>query len=253
MGSNDLRVHGLRRPAARQPGRSSAHSALLGNVRPVNPATGGSPGALPVAARRRARAIRRTRADGVLPVRAKDWTRPPAEDRALQRATRAARTTSPTRCRRYTELSYFQVKTDTRSTPTAMRARTGTTRRPTRSSRRSTSSCRSGHPDNPFTANNQGARLYYIDAALGGRDGELRDRTRSATCWASRARTPAGTGTSPACTSAATRRSRGRTSTATTGCCRALRARARTATTGSAPTPTSTTRRSTTGSRRTAS
>ena len=35
-----------------------------------------------------------------------------------------------------------------------------------------------GHPDNPFSANNQVARLYYSDGALGGRENRTRRDTQ---------------------------------------------------------------------------
>ncbi len=77
----------------------------------------------------------------------------------------------------YTELSYFQVKTDTRNTPTGTRANWFDP---------STNTIKSsvniylpvGHPDNPFSANNQVARLYYVDAALGGRDASYETDTQ---------------------------------------------------------------------------
>ena len=76
----------------------------------------------------------------------------------------------------YTELSYFQVNTKTRNTPTGSRANWYDP---------STNTIASsvniylpvGHPDNPFSATNQGARLYYADAALGGRDAEYQTDT----------------------------------------------------------------------------
>jgi iron complex outermembrane receptor protein len=76
----------------------------------------------------------------------------------------------------YTELSYFSVETKTRNTPTGTRANWYDP---------STNTLASsvniylpvGHPDNPFSAANQGARLYYADGALGGRDGTFKTET----------------------------------------------------------------------------
>jgi iron complex outermembrane receptor protein len=77
----------------------------------------------------------------------------------------------------YTELSYFQVKTTARNTPTPTRANWYNP-----SNNTITSSINIflpvGHPDNPFNAQNQVARLYYVDAALGGRDGEYETDTQ---------------------------------------------------------------------------
>ena len=69
----------------------------------------------------------------------------------------------------YTELSYFEVKTDARNPPPRD---AGDLVRPV-----DATSCRLapniylpvGHPDNPFSAN-QVARLFYVDGALGGSD-----------------------------------------------------------------------------------
>jgi iron complex outermembrane receptor protein len=75
----------------------------------------------------------------------------------------------------YTELSYFQVKTDTRNTPTAMR---GSWFNPANTSIVSSNNIflPVGHPDNPFV--NQNARPYYADANLGGRDGTFETDTQ---------------------------------------------------------------------------
>jgi len=137
----------------------------LGNVRPVNPATGGSPGAFqslpgnctsgPVSA-------------GFCLWDSKDWTDlQPKIERTNVYARGAYNFTDS--IQGYTELSFFQVKTDTRFTPTGTRANWYN---PANNSIASSVNVflPVGHPDNPFSANNQGARLHYVDTALGGRD-----------------------------------------------------------------------------------
>ncbi len=67
----------------------------------------------------------------------------------------------------YAELSYFQVETNTRQGPTPTQARWYDPS--TQSVRSSTTiSLPVGHPDNPFGASDQVARLYYTDGGLGG-------------------------------------------------------------------------------------
>ena len=55
-----------------------------------------------------------------------------------------------------------------------------------------------GHPDNPFSANNQVARLYYVDGALGASI-RTSKRTPSGTSRASKVMAAAGTGTQQPC------------------------------------------------------
>ncbi len=67
----------------------------------------------------------------------------------------------------YADLSLFQVKTQIRDHPIPTR---GTWYDPSTMSVQSSLNIYLpvGHPDNPFSANNQVARLYYVDAGLGG-------------------------------------------------------------------------------------
>jgi iron complex outermembrane recepter protein len=69
----------------------------------------------------------------------------------------------------YAEASYFHVKTYTRATPRAMNAVWSD---PATGAILSTNTIYLpvGHPDNPFGASNQVARLRYADGALGGSD-----------------------------------------------------------------------------------
>jgi iron complex outermembrane receptor protein len=77
----------------------------------------------------------------------------------------------------YTELSYFQVKTDTRNTPTGSRSQWY--QASTNSIILSTNIFLPvGHPDNIYNAQNQGGRFYYVDGALGGRDGTYETDTQ---------------------------------------------------------------------------
>ena len=77
----------------------------------------------------------------------------------------------------YTELSFFQVKTETRGTPTPTRAQWYD---PSTNNIKSTANIflPVNHPDNPFGSQGLGARLYYVDAALGGRDAEYTTDTQ---------------------------------------------------------------------------
>jgi iron complex outermembrane recepter protein len=71
----------------------------------------------------------------------------------------------------YAELSYFQVKTTTRFAPTPANS---TWYNPATGGTVTSNGIflPVGHPDNPFNAQNLGARLFYTDAALGGRDAD---------------------------------------------------------------------------------
>ena len=77
----------------------------------------------------------------------------------------------------YAELSWFRVATDTRNPPSPTRA---AWYNPATQSVRSSLNIflPVGHPDNPFSANNQVARLYYADAANGGLERDYRTDTQ---------------------------------------------------------------------------
>jgi iron complex outermembrane recepter protein len=141
-------------------------SSLLGNVRPVTP-TGGSPGAfqsLPGAC------APSNQSNGFCMYDVKDYLDIIPEIERTNVFFKGTYNFTDT-LQGYTELSYFDVKTHTRNTPTGTRANWYDP---------STVSIKSsvnifmpvGHPDNPFSANNQGARLYYTNGSIGGRDAD---------------------------------------------------------------------------------
>ena len=173
IGSNDLRFMGLPDTRPGTPDVTSANS-LLGNVRPVaasNPnGMAGPYQSLPgdcAAVNRDGPFCRWER---------KDFTDlQPAIDR-VNVFTRGTYRFSDA-IEGYTELSYFEVRTDTRNPPTSPR---GIWYDPSTNSIRSSLNIYLpvGHPDNPFSANNQVARLFYPDGALGGIDTSFETRTQ---------------------------------------------------------------------------
>jgi iron complex outermembrane recepter protein len=173
VGTNDLRFMGLPDTRPGNPLSGYGTTSPLGNVRPVNPLTGGSPGdyqSLP------GYCPPGNQDSGFCRWEVKDYVdQQPQIDRfnAFLRGTY----NFSDAVQGYTELSYFQVKTDTRFTPTAPRAQWYD---PSTNNIKSTANIflPVAHPDNPFTAQNLGARLYYVDAALGGRDAEYTTDTQ---------------------------------------------------------------------------
>lgn len=179
MGTNNFTSMGGYDQRPGNPYSGFGTTSMLGNVRPVaasNP--NGSPGAY--------QTLPGTCTSGPVSIgpagqpfciwEVKDWTDlQPKIERANVYARGAYNFTDS--IQGYTELSYFSVKTDTRNTPTGTRANWYDP---------STVSIKSsvnvylpvGHPDNPFSANNQVARLYYVDGALGGRDAEYKTDTQ---------------------------------------------------------------------------
>ncbi len=79
----------------------------------------------------------------------------------------------------YTELSWFQSKVDTTISPNPLRV----TAWPDVANLSVLSSLNTinlpvGHPDNPFSANGQGARLYYVPVDIGGRQTDTTAETQ---------------------------------------------------------------------------
>ena len=173
IGSNDLRFMGL--PDAR-PGTPTSISAnsILGNVRPVSASNpNGAAGAF--------RSLPGECAPGNQDGAFCRWERKDYTDLqpAIDRFNVFARGTYQVTdaVEGYAELSYFDVRTDTRAPPPSTRAIWYDP-----SARTIKSSLNLylpvGHPDNPFSANNQVARLYYADGALGGADASYETRTQ---------------------------------------------------------------------------
>jgi iron complex outermembrane receptor protein len=105
----------------------------------------------------------------------------------------------------YAELSWFQSKVDSTISPNPLRATWPDVANLSVISSLNLINLPVGHPDNPFAANGQGARLYYAPFDIGGRNTQTESTTQRYLA-ASRAATTDGTGTWAAYTS-------GRTST----------------------------------------
>jgi iron complex outermembrane receptor protein len=165
VGSNDLRFMGLPDTRPGNPNSGWGSSSTLGNVRPVNPLTGAVigdyqslPGTCPPS----------NQDQGFCRWEVKDYTdQQPQVDRFNVFGRGTYNFTDE--IQGYAELSYFQVKTATRSNPALMRANWFD---PSTNNIKSTQSIflPVRHPDNPFAAQNLGAGISYADAALGGWD-----------------------------------------------------------------------------------
>ena len=180
MGSNDLRPMGWWDQRLGNPNTVSTGS-LSGMVRSVNPSTGGSPGPFRALPGCPGGQLSPGNESALAPDQYclwdnKDWTDVSPEIERFNVYARGAYNFTP-EIQGYAELSYFQVETTTRGTPTGVRANwydpaTNTIR----------SSVNNflpvGHPDNPFNAQNLGARLYYTTGDVGGRDGDYKTDTQ---------------------------------------------------------------------------
>ena len=175
-GSNNLEFMGLgdTRPGASPIDPNSVgSSSIVGNVRPVNPVTGGSAGAF--------QSLPGYCAPGnqtgqFCRYELKDYVDIQPKVERFNVFLRGSYNFTDT-IQGYTELSYFDVKTHTRNTPTGTRANWYN---PANNTIQSSVNIRLpvGHPDNPFSANNQAARLYYVNDSLGGRDTDYDSSTQ---------------------------------------------------------------------------
>jgi iron complex outermembrane receptor protein len=173
IGSNDLRFMGLE--DQRLGNTHFGTTSKLGNVRRVNPATGGlvAPSGFqslegpcdPI-----------NQSEGFCMWEPKDYTDLTPEIERFNVYARGAYNFTPD-VQGYAELSWFQVKTETRNTPTGTRANWYNPAVPQVNSTVNIF-LPVGHPDNPYNATNHGARLYYVDAALGGRDASYETNTQ---------------------------------------------------------------------------
>jgi len=183
MGSNDLRGIGWWDQRFGDPNTVSVGS-LQGMVRQVNPATGGSPGPYtPLGTLCPGGATSQTGQSAVAPgayclYDPKDWTDLIPEIERFNVFTRGSYNFTPD-IQGYAEFSYFQVKTDTRSTPSSVR---GSWYNPLNQVNPVLSSNNIfmpvGHPDNPFSAQGFGARTYFGDINIGGRDTHYETNTQ---------------------------------------------------------------------------
>jgi iron complex outermembrane receptor protein len=176
IGSNNLTFMGLpdTRPGNPLGFGSMGTGSLVGNVRPVDPATGGSPDAfqsLPGCA-----AGNVDPNGGFCRYEVKDFSDIMPEVERFNVFARGSFNFTAT-TQGYAELSYFQVKTDTRSTPSSTRANWYDPATNTIASSFNIF-LPVGHPDNPFNATNQGAQLYYVAGDVGGRDATYETNTQ---------------------------------------------------------------------------
>ena len=169
-------VHVAARTSARaSPRWGSATRAANGVVRPVEPDDRSLVGGGPYSTLPRTNCDPANIVNGFCRYERQGLSRHHAGDRAVQRVRPRQRSTSRRQIQGYAELSYFQVKTDyARTRPRTARS---TWYNPARITINDSTNIflPVGHPDNPFNAQGQGARLYYTDAALGGRDTDIRD------------------------------------------------------------------------------
>ncbi|MFO1317813.1 MAG: TonB-dependent receptor [Burkholderiales bacterium] len=166
-GTNDLRFMGYQDQRGGSPVSGFTSTNLWGVVRPVNPATGGSPGAFKQLPGCPASSLDD---NGYCRWEQKDYVDVNPETERFNVYARGAYNFTPD-MQGYAELSYFQVKTDTRNSPQASRTQWYNPANPTNPVIFSTNVFMPvGHPDNPFNATNQGARLYYADPNIGGRN-----------------------------------------------------------------------------------
>ena len=188
IGSNNLTSMGLgdQRPGSGMvPGNSVAGGTgtLSGVVRPVNPATGGSPGAFAPLQPLNC-APDKVDSLGYCRYEIKDYVDHQPDVERFNVFLRGSYAVSDT-TQAYTELSYFDVKTHTRSTPGAFRSTwpnvAGSTVNSTTSNYRGLGAAiflPVGHPDNPYNAENRGARIYYTTGDIGGRDQDIETATQ---------------------------------------------------------------------------
>jgi len=180
MASNDLRSLGWWDQRLGNPNTISTGS-LSGMVRSVNPSTGGSPGpyvALPgCPGGQLSPGGESAAAPGQYCLwDNKDWTDVNPEIERFNVYARGAYNFTPD-IQGYTELSYFKVTTDTRSTPSSVRGTWYDIGNNTVNNANN-NFLPVGHPDNPFSAQGQGARLYYTTGDVGGRDAHYETDTQ---------------------------------------------------------------------------
>jgi iron complex outermembrane receptor protein len=173
IGTNNLTFMGL--PDFRFGDGSVSSNSTLGNVRSVSPTGGGTLG--PLTALYPGACAPANQSGPFCLYDVKDWTDIQPE---IERWNLLAKGTFnfTQSIQGYAEVSYFNVDTHTRNTPPAMRANWYDPLNQTIASSTVTAFLPVGHPDNPFNATNQGARLYYTDAALGGRDTDYSSGTQ---------------------------------------------------------------------------
>jgi len=176
VGTNNLTFMGLADQRAGQPALGFGTGSLNGVVRTVNPVTGALVGGGPYSSLPLTACDPSNIVNGFCRYDVKDFLDIMPQVERFNVFARGSYNFTDT-IQGYTELSYFDVKTHTRNTPTS--ARNTWFNPQTLSLQDSTAIFLPvGHPDNPFNAQNLGARLYYTDASLGGRDADYDTATQ---------------------------------------------------------------------------
>ena len=174
IGTNNLEFMGLPDARPGNPFSGFGSSSLVGNVRPVNAANpNGTPSAFQPLPGCAASAVD---ADGFCRWEVKDYLQiqPKTENiNVLAKGTYQINDTTQA----YAEFGYFQSKVSTQFTPQAVRSTWYNTAGSTVISSANIY-LPLGHPDNPFSVNNQVARLYYATADVGGRNSDYQDDTQ---------------------------------------------------------------------------
>ena len=174
VGTNNLEFMGLPDARPGNPFSGFGSSSLTGNVRPVaasNPnGTAGAFQPLPGCA------TGNVDADGFCRWDVKDYLQIQPKTENLNVLAKGAYQIDAT-TQAYAEFSYFQSKVTAAFTPQGVRSTWYNTAGQTVIS--STNIYLPvGHPDNPFSANNEVARLYYAAADVGGRNSSYQDDTQ---------------------------------------------------------------------------
>ena len=174
IGTNNLEFMGLPDARPGNPLSGFGTSSLTGNVRPVNASNpNGTPSAFQPLPGCAAASVD---ADGFCRWEVKDYLQiqPKTENiNVLAKGTYQINETTQA----YAEFGYFQSKVSTQFTPQAVRSTWYNTAGSTVISSANIY-LPVGHPDNPFSANNQVARLYYATADVGGRNSDYQDDTQ---------------------------------------------------------------------------
>ncbi len=165
VGSNDLRFMGLPDTRPGNPNSGFSASSLLGNVRPYPATNPTGPNAGPWRSLPGACATV-NQDEGFCRWETKDYIDLAPE---IERFNAFARGTYifNDAMQAYAELSYFHVQTEARGTPPGT-SRTWYNPSTNAVVSSNTLSLPVGHPDNPFSANGQVARLTYNDIGVGG-------------------------------------------------------------------------------------
>jgi iron complex outermembrane receptor protein len=165
---------GLPDARAGNPFSGYGSSSLVGNVRPVNaPNPNGTPGDFQSLPGCPANLVDN---EGFCRWDIKDYLQIQPETQNINVLAKGAYQINDT-TQAYAEFSFFQSKVNTTFTPQPFRTTWYNT-----STQNVISSANIylpiGHPDNPFSANNQFARLYYAGADIGGRNSDYQDDTQ---------------------------------------------------------------------------